>query len=64
MKKLIFTLITCFLLFSCSETEKERNNSIIETEKSNATEIESNSNIDVNIVPGKYFGKMSNENRN
>ena len=55
MKKIIFTLITCFLLFSCSKTEKESNNSIIETEKSNGTEIESNSNIDVNIVPGKYL---------
>lgn len=32
MKKIIFTLITYFLLFGCSETEKERNNSIIETE--------------------------------
>lgn len=61
MKKIIFTLITCFLLFSCSKTEKERNNSIIETEKSNATEIESNSNIDVNIVPGKYYRINSTE---
>ncbi len=61
MKKIIFTLITCFLLFGCSKTEKESNNSIIETEKSNGTEIESNSNIDVNIVPGKYYRINSTE---